>query len=286
MAARRTACWVAGAFCLLSPALAAGPAAPKVRVASVTVCGDTYALMLADRDQIAAVSPEAGGPLAYYPDRAKGLPRNRGDLEALLAAHADLVLLEEGGKPQLVRALKRLGIRTIVLPGSAKFSDIAQTVRTVADALGQHARGETVVADMMRRIHKLEAERPPEDRRPIALYFRPDGGGSGKGTFVNSMIELAGYRNLQAMLGQESWRNVPLESIVQKPPQVFITAFFDTQSESVNAVRGSKLDVIKAVNVPVVSLPGRGMVCPSPALVAVAEQAAAMRHRLFPEAGR
>ncbi len=111
--------WGAGlALCLAMPAAAAPP---KPRVASVTVCGDLYALMLADRSQIAAVSPEADGPLAYYPDRAKGLARNRGDLEGLLAAHADVVLLEDGGKPQLARALQQLGVKTIILPTSVEF---------------------------------------------------------------------------------------------------------------------------------------------------------------------
>src|ERR1700744_135302 len=105
-----------------------------------------YALLLTDRSQIAAVSPEAEGPLAYYPERAKGLNRNRGDLEALIAAHADVVLLEEGGNPQLMQGLQRLGIKTIILPTSVEFSDVAQTVRTGADALGQHARGAAVAA--------------------------------------------------------------------------------------------------------------------------------------------
>ncbi|HEY4077926.1 MAG TPA: ABC transporter substrate-binding protein [Rhizomicrobium sp.] len=262
---------------------AAAPVQPKPRVASVTVCGDMYALMLADRSQIAAVSPEADGPLAYYPERARGLARNRGDLEALIAAHADVVLLEEGGKPQLVRALRRLGIKTIILPTSVEFSDIAKTVQTVADALGQHARGEMVATDMMRRVHKLEAARPPESKRPIALYFRPDGGGGAKGTFMNSMVELAGFRNQQVMLGQKGWKGIPLESIVETPPQIFIAGFFDTQSKSLTAVRGSKLNVVKTVQAPVMSLPGKGMVCASPALVASAEQAADIRRRLFPE---
>jgi iron complex transport system substrate-binding protein len=270
-------------LCLFASSSVAAPFPSKPRVATVTVCGDTYALMLADRDQIAAVSPEADGKLAYYPERAKGLPRNRGDLEALLAAHADLVLLEEGGNPQLERALKQLGVRTITLPTSVKFSDIAETVRTVADAMGQHARGETAAADMMARVHKLEAQRPPENERPIALYFRPDGGGGGKGTFMNSMVELAGFRNLQVMLGMKGWKGIPLESIVEKPPQIFITGFFDTQSKSLAAVRGSKLNVVKTAGIPVVSLPGRGMVCASPALVATAEQAADLRRKLFPE---
>ena len=107
--------WKAGlALCFAASSLAAAaPVQPKPRVASVTVCGDMYALMLADRSQIAAVSPEADGPLAYYPERARGLARNRGDLEALIAAHADVVLLEEGGKPQLARALQRLGIKPV-----------------------------------------------------------------------------------------------------------------------------------------------------------------------------
>jgi iron complex transport system substrate-binding protein len=259
----------------------AAVAAPLPRVASVSVCGDIYALMLADRGQIAAVSLEAEGPLASYPDRAHGLPRNRGDLESLLAAHADLVLLEEGAKPQLVQALQRLGIRTFVLPLSANFAEIAQTTQAVADAMGQHARGEAAVSQMMARIRRLQAARALENQRPIALYFRPDGGGTGGGTYMDSLITLAGYRNLQTMLGQEGWHTIPLESIVQHPPQVFITGFFETQASSVAGVRGSKLDVVMKDHAPVVSLPGRGMACASPALVDVAEQAATMRRKLF-----
>jgi iron complex transport system substrate-binding protein len=259
-----------------------GPMAlAQPRVASVTICGDLYALMLADRSQIAAVSPEAGGPLAYYPKAAKGLPRNRGDLESLLAAHADLVLLEEGSKPQLVRALHRLGVKTIALPFSETFPEIANTIQIVADGLGQHQRGQAAAAAMMARVHRLEAARPAYDNRPIALFFRPDGGGSGAGTFMNSMVELAGFRNLQAMNGQTGWGAIPLETVVQNPPQIFITGFFDTERDALLATQGSKLAVVTRTHIPSIALPGKDLVCPSPALVDGAEQAAAARRKLF-----
>lgn len=271
------------ALCFAMSSSAEAAALAKPRVATVSVCGDLYTLMLADRSQIASLSAQADGPLAWYPDRARGLPRNRGDLESLLAARADLVLMEEGDNPQLARALAQVGIRTVILPDSADFPDVARTVETVADALGQHARGKAVAGAMRRRVEALQADRPPETRRPIALYFRPDGGGAADGTFINGMMELAGFRNLQVLQGQRGWTNIPLEAIVENPPQVFITGFFDTQSESLIAVRGSKLAIIGAAHAPVISLSSRGMVCASPALVAVAEQAAAMRRRLFPE---
>ncbi len=255
----------------------------RPRVASVTVCGDLYALMLADRSQIAAVSPEADGPLAYYPERAKGLPRNRGDLESLLAANADIVLLEEGSKPQLERALHRLGVKTIALPFSETFPEIARTIQTVADGLGQHRRGQAVAAAMMARVHALEAERPAYDHRPIALYFRPDGGGSGAGTFMNSLVELAGFRNLQAMTGQTGWTSIPLETVVQNPPQVFITGFFDTQSDSLLATQGSKLAVAAPAHVPAIALPGKDLVCPGPPLVDGGRTSGRGAPQAFPE---
>ena len=282
MIARRTALgfWLMGCL-LLDGSSHAAPSQSRPRVASITVCGDLYALMLADRSQIVAVSPQADGPLAYYPKAAQGLPRNRGDLESLLAADADVVLLEEGSKPQLVRALHRLGVKTITLPFSETFPQIANTVQTVADGLGQHQRGQAAAAAMMARFHKLEAARPAYDNRPIALYFRPDGGGSGAGTFMNSLVELAGFRNLQAMIGQTGWGSIPLEAVVQNPPQVFITGFFDTQRDSLLAAQGSKLAVVTRAHIPSIALPGKDLVCPSPALVDGAEQAAAARRKLF-----
>jgi iron complex transport system substrate-binding protein len=268
---------IAGAL-LTVPARALAPP----RVASVELCADQYVMMLADRSQIATVSHQATGPLAYYAEQARGLRRNFADLETLIAADADLVIMDEGTDTSLRRALQRLNISMVMLRMGATFEDVEANIRMVAAALHQSARGESVIADMRRRRARLEANLPPVERRPIALYYRPDGGGAGADTFVDTAMSLGGFRNLQAMSGQVGWRGLNLEDAAMTPPQAYLVSFFDTNRNSLSAGEGRN-PVLRRARAPVINVPGKYWICASPSIIDASEFMAQARLEHFPE---
>ncbi len=266
------------AFCLLGAGAAAADALS--RAASTSTCGDQFLLALADREQIVSVSMEADGPLSRLADRAKGLPKNRKSAEELLGAGADVVLMDAYGEPKLMEMLARVGVRVVTMPLSDSFADIEATALAVAAAIGQPARGERMVADMRRRIAALAASRPAGPR-PRFAYYRPDGGSAGAGTFVNTAMNAAGFDNLQASRGQHGWGSLPVEVLVQDPPDGLIVSFIDTSQASIKGtfITQPYLKRLMAEK-PVIGVPGKLWPCAGPMVVDAAELLAAERARL------
>ncbi|MEN3949977.1 ABC transporter substrate-binding protein [Iodidimonas sp. SYSU 1G8] len=260
-----------------------GGASALPRVASTTICGDQLVLTLADRAQIASVSQEATGPLSLHADEAAGLPRNRKTAEELLGVGADVVLMDARGEPKLEEMLTRLGIRVIRLNLSSEFADIEETVMHVAEAFGQRARGLAMVADMRRRRAAVAATVPPGPR-PRFVYYRPDGGSAGLNTFVDTAMRASGFDNFQADRGQVGWGTLPLEVLVNDPPDGFVVSFFDTSQSSIRRTFMTHAYLHRLMDEkPVIGVPGKLWPCAGPMVVDAAELLASERVRGMPE---
>ena len=250
--------------------------AAPVRVASYGLCADQMVLMLAPREQIAAVSPQATGPLSHYAARARGIPATRGSAEEILASGARLLVTSDMMDKRTMAALDRFGIAVLPLPFANDWAEITAMTRDVAEALGRPERGEAVIADMRAT---LAAARPSEPRGhwPSIIYYRPDGGGAGGGTFVDAALQAAGYRNLQAEWGPPGWGGVPLERVIGAPPSAFAVSYFDGAAPSSTVLRRNPLLWGKAQHRPILSVPGKYWNCGSPLLAEAVKWLAARR---------
>jgi iron complex transport system substrate-binding protein len=204
------------------------PTAPKVpeRIVSLDYCADQFVLGLADRDQIAALSPHAEDDYAYFREAAAGLPQVAPNLEEVLALKPDLVVRTYGGGLAMGDQLHRLGVPVLELGFAETFEGIAQTTAAAGAALGQPARGEALAADLRRRLATPSA---PSDLS--ALYVTPGGATAGQGTLIDQVFAAAGYRNAVAGPG---WPDLPLEAIAADPPDVVVTAFYGSAFGGLN----------------------------------------------------
>lgn len=260
---------VAG-MALLSPVQAG--ALP--RAASVSVCADQFLLMLADKAQITSLSWQVEAPISFHAEEAKGLPQNKGSAEELLLQDAELVVMNQGSGTALKAALRRFGVDVFELPLSTRFEEVEETVLKLAAALGRPGRGKALVGEMRARLAAVESA--ARKKGPLTLYYRAGGGGAGAGTFVHSVMEAAGLRNMQAEIGHQGWRSLPLEHAVLDPPQAFVTSFFDSPFASVrNAFRFNPVFWSLAEDKPLYEVPGKFWPCASPLLVDAAETLAA-----------
>ncbi|NIJ41958.1 iron complex transport system substrate-binding protein [Parvibaculum indicum] len=254
-------CWGAGAAC------AAGP--PKV--ASVSLCGDQYLMMLADPGQVVSLSHQSMSPLSYVKERAASFPRNRGSVEELILSDVELVVLNAYGDTQLKRILRKFGIDYFELPLGETIGDVEETVIALSQKLGREAEGHRLVGRMKKRVEAVSRS-AQGGAQPVALYFRSDGGGAGAGTFVDDAIRAAGFRNLQRDLGKKGWGTLPLEQAVMTPPDVFVTSFFDTPYQSVRGLfRYNPVFWELAQKGTLVQVPGKLWPCSSPLLVNAVE---------------
>ncbi|MDB5725949.1 MAG: transporter substrate-binding protein [Novosphingobium sp.] len=261
-------------------ALLAIPASAKVRVASMGLCADQMAIMLADRGQIASVSAEATGPLSQLAAQARGLPINRGSAEELIASRADVLLTSTTVNKQTQDALRKFGVRVFDLPFANSWAEVEAMTRQAAAELGQRVRGEAVIADMRRRLARA-APKEPRSAWPTVVYYRPDMGGAGAGTFVDVSLTAAGWNNLQATWGPPLWSGVPVERVVLTPPDAFAVSYFDTNRNGGSVLRRNPVLWGSARTRPVLNVPGRFWNCGSPLLVEAVELLAAERAKLL-----
>jgi iron complex transport system substrate-binding protein len=263
-------CWGSGAAC------AAGP--PKV--ASVSLCGDQYLMMLADPKQVASLSHQSLSPLSYFSKHAASFPQNRGSVEELILSDVDLVVLNAYGDTQLKRILRKFGIDYFELPVGESVGDVEETVIDLSRKLDREAEGRRLVRQIRQRMAAVSRETEGEEK-PFALYFRSDGGGAGAGTFVDDAIRAAGFRNLQRELGKKGWGTLPLEQAVMTPPDVFVTSFFDAPYQSVRRLfRHNPVFWELVQKGKLVQVPGKLWPCSSPLLVNAVELLARTHHEI------
>ena len=133
---------------LLSVLLAAPAVAAPARVASLNLCSDELALLLAAPGQLVSVSRlGADAHETVLAARAQGLAINRGRVTDVVGLSPDLVITS-GGDPNAAATAKRLGLAVLELPQPETLVQVRANVRAVAAALGRKAAGEAVIARM------------------------------------------------------------------------------------------------------------------------------------------
>lgn len=164
-----------------------------------------------------------------FPEELKGRPRIGGlfdpDLEKIIALRPDLVVLR--GRSESVEELCReSGIRLYLDP-TETLSDIETCIRELGQRLGrpEQAREETQrLRESLDTIRRRVADQEPT-RVFVAVSRRPGDLANvlttGKGTFLNEMVEIAGGQNVFASVDM-AWPQVSAEAIVARRPEVII----------------------------------------------------------------
>lgn len=204
------------------------------RAASLTPCADQYLLGLADPAQIVAVSIAATDPQqSLFAAEARRYPATRGSGEELIALRAEVVLTDRWMPLRVTERLERFGVKVIQIPLPETWEQIAATTRTIAAELGRPAQGEKRVAEMTAQLAQLAASRQTAGPPPLAIYFLPGGASTGTDTFIHTVLQTAGVRNLAAELGWRGWGTFNLEQLALTQPDVLVMGFFDQGGDSV-----------------------------------------------------
>jgi iron complex transport system substrate-binding protein len=198
----------AASLLLVCPAAQAKP----VRVASLNLCTDELLLLLADSGQIVSVTHLAQQSAETPMWRAALRYRsNDGSLLSVAPLKPDLILTMGGGARDRASIARRLGVRVLELPYPMSIGDIEGSVRRIANALGQQARGARVLA----RIARLKTTAPAAAVDTIWL------GGGGRSVPAAGLaahwMRLAGLRQ-RPLRGDR----VTLEQLLVAPPRVLL----------------------------------------------------------------
>ncbi len=192
------------------------------RIVSLNLCTDQILLDLVPPDRIAALTKLAADrDVSAVANRVSGLKLIGGGAEEVLGLAPDLVLASPFSATPTVDLLKRLGLRVELVPFATDFATVRSTVRQVALAVGEVARGEQMIAKF---DHALEKAASSAVRKPDALVYQVNGLVSGTGSLADAALKAAGFTNQAERRATTAGTQLALESIVIMPPDLMVLA--------------------------------------------------------------
>ena len=233
-----------------------GADAPR-RIVSLDYCADQYVLKFADREDILALSPDAGKRFSYMRAAAEGIPTVRPRTADVLALQPDLVVRTYGGGHDIADFMKEPGVPVVQIGFPQSIAEVRDEVLRVGTELGKPDEAEKLVGDMDRRLKAL-AERSGPQRE--VLYMTPAGVTAGEGTLVHELFVAAGLENFQDRPG---WNPLPLERLAYERPDLIAAAFFESKTNHVDNWSAARHPVARAQlrELPVVPLEGAWTSC-------------------------
>ena len=234
----------------------ASASAKPARIISLDFCADQYVLKLADRQNILALSQEAGMNHSYLRGDTENIPLVTPSAEHVLAFQPDLIVRSYGGGPNAERFYQQAGIPVITIGWAGDMEAIKTVTQTVADGLGQSERGQALVADIDARLAAL----PRRIDAPTILYMTPTGVTAGEATLIGNLIEQAGLTNFEQRPG---WHALPLERLTRDQPDAVATSFYDSTALAHDIWSAARHPIArKQISTkPTVNLPGAWTAC-------------------------
>jgi iron complex transport system substrate-binding protein len=257
-------------LCLAAAPMLLGAVAPNrpARIVSLNLCTDQLVLALADRAQIAGLSPYATDPsMSAAAAQARGLPNLSGSAEKVMAADPDLVVGMPATRHPATIGLKSGRYRALDLSSAESYAAVLASIRAVAGAVGYPARGEAMIVRMNADLAALPKARARGGRQPVAAYYQRRGFLTGAGTLVDEMIERAGMVNLARRLDRPALSHLSLEEMAAARPDYLIV---ESATDRVVDQGTEMLHHPAIANIPRISIPQAWTVCGGPAYVQAA----------------
>lgn len=209
--------WLVAVICLAgSSAWAQGPQ----RVVTVNLCLDQAALRVAAPGQLVGLSYLSHDPrLSVLADRARAVAPVRAKVESILELRPDLVIFDRDAHANLKRLVRKAGVPILEVPWASSLEDAEGLIARIGAALGREAEGRAIIADMQEQRRRLGWPGPPT---ALAAVLQANRGTAGKGSLMDELLNLSGYRNLAAELGIPAYGRLPLESVLAGRPDLLV----------------------------------------------------------------
>ena len=192
-----------------------------------------------------------------YPAQVSQLPSIGGgfgdyNYEAIVALQPDLVLAAEINTPEQVQALEKLGLVIFFLPNPTSLDEMYANLITLAHLTGREAEAAILVENLQSRAVAVVKKLSAATDRPTIFYeldsTDPNAPWTaGPGTFIDTLITLAGGENIAAHL-EDQYPQISLEELLVKNPEIILLgdAAYGVTPESVLTRPGwASLDAVQ-----------------------------------------
>lgn len=163
-----------------------------------------------------------------YPKAAKSRDKvgdfAKPNVEKILSLKPDLILAAGGIQTGLVEELEKLGA-VVFIVDSKGLDGILASIKKIGIATGTEKRAEALNQKMAGEIDEVKkrAAKLSSDEKPQVFYelYSDPLMSVGPGTFIDSMIKIAGGTNI-ASDTKEEYPQFSLETLLQRNPEVYI----------------------------------------------------------------
>ncbi len=197
----------------------AGAQTPQ-RVVTVNLCLDQIALRLAAPGQLVGVSHLSHDPrISVLADRARAVAPVRATAESILELRPDLVIFNRDSHANIKRLVRIAGVPILEVPWAASLEEAEALVGRLGAAMGREAEAQAIVTGMRGQRLRLSYQGPPT---ALAVVLQANRGTAGKGSLMDELLRLTGFRNLAAELGIAAYGRLPLEAILAGRPDLLV----------------------------------------------------------------
>jgi len=193
--------------------------APR-RVVSLNLCLDQLALRLAAPGQLVGVSHLArDARLSVLAGQARSITAVRAGVESILDLRPDLVIFDSAAHVGIKGLVKRAGVPILEVPWAATLEQAEALIERMAAALDRREVGRALIDDMRSQRDALAWRGPP---KATAAILQANGGTTGRGSLMDELLRLAGYRNLAAELDIPAYGRWSLETVLAGQPDLLV----------------------------------------------------------------
>ncbi|MBN1917884.1 MAG: ABC transporter substrate-binding protein [Verrucomicrobia bacterium] len=193
------------------------------RIVTTAPSNTDLILQLGCRDRLVGVSNYYG-----YPELVEGIARagtfDQPSLETILALKPDLVLVARGIRMEILERMRGFELPVFCLD-TVSMEDLYRDLATVGRLLGVEDRATTLVERMRGEIGAITETLADLDERarPRVFWLAQEEPikTAGPGNLVDTMITLAGGRNIAAD-ARGDWIDYSLETLLVKDPEVIL----------------------------------------------------------------
>jgi len=206
--------------------------------------------------QVVGRDDYADFPVEVEAVRSLGSSSGKLNAEAMVALKPDLVLAAEIHSAEHVSALENLELHVFLLANPKTFAELFNNVRLVGELSGHEVEASRLAASLEKRVNEVEEKLKGLTHRPTVFYEldatdvrHPWTVGSG--SFMHTLITLAGGENFGASLTQD-YPRVSAETIIRKDPDIIVLgdAVFGVTVESVRQRAGwEALSAVKTARI-------------------------------------
>ncbi len=239
-------------------------AQPPTRVVTVNLCLDQIALRLAAPGQLVGVSYLATDPrLSVQAEQARRVPTVRASAESILDLRPDLVIVGRDQLGPVKDLLRRAGVPLLELPWAASLGEAEALIGQVGAALGREDAARALVEDMNAR--RAAALPVPVHPAGMAAVLQANRGTAGRGSLMDELLGLAGWRNLAADLGIRAFGRLSLEAVLAGRPDLVVLdgSANDNPSRATEFIDHHALKALSG-RTRLVSVPLRETICAGP----------------------